>query len=93
MTPISNGRILTAGSDAWDVWLADEDTRAFRVLTPATRYTARRERRWHESFWYGYRRRRGKLQKVYIGKAADLTVARLLEVGAALAASSPGNSG
>src|SRR6266508_3473113 len=40
-------------------------------------FTARRERRKQEWYWYAYRKRGKKLRKVYLGKAEQLEPARL----------------
>ena len=80
--------IIPLTSPAWPAWLADEQHTAFRVVCPACTYTARRERRNRSGhwYWYGNRRRNGRLQKVYLGTTEDLTVERLLAVGRKLAA-------
>ncbi len=79
-------RTIVLESPAWAAWLGDEAHAAVRVVCPDVTYTARRERRpasegW---YWYAYRRRAGKLFKRSIGTTAELTAARLLEVGTAL---------
>ena len=80
-------RTIALDSPAWAAWLADEAHTAVRVVCPSGTYTARRERRPASAgwYWYAYRRHAGTLYKRYIGTTAELTAARLLEVGQALA--------
>src|SRR5215472_2588254 len=50
-------------------------------------YTARKETKQRgQGYWYAYRKRGGKLTKAYLGKAPDLTLARLEEVAHLLSA-------
>ena len=81
------GRVILLASRAWPAWLAEAQHGAFQIICPACVYTARRERRPQSGHWdwYAYRRRAGKLHKHSIGTTAELTAARLLEVGQALA--------
>jgi LuxR family maltose regulon positive regulatory protein len=73
---------LPAGSLAW---LQEVPSFAFDGQRGA--YTARKETKQRgESYWYAYRKRGGKLIKAYLGKAADLTPARLEEVAYLLSA-------
>ncbi len=79
-------RVVALVSPAWAAWLDDAVHAAVRVVCPGVTYTARRERRPDSAgwYWYAYRRHAGKLHKRYIGTTAELTAARLLEVGTAL---------
>ena len=79
-------RMIALESAGWATWLADEAHTAVRVVCPGGTYTARRERRPASTgwYWYAYRRRAGTLQKRYIGTTAELTPARLRDVGQAL---------
>src|SRR5215470_8914422 len=73
---------LQTGSLAW---LQEVPSFAFAGQRGA--YTARKETKQRgESYWYAYRKRGGKLTKAYLGKAADLTLARLEEVAHLLSA-------
>ena len=81
-------RTIALESPAGAAWLADDAHTAVRVVCPSGTYTARRERGpaaagWS---WYAYRRRAGQRRTCSIGTTAELTPARLLEVGTALAA-------
>jgi LuxR family maltose regulon positive regulatory protein len=45
------------------------------------RYTVRKQRAQHgNSYWYAYRRLHGRIVKRYLGRTADLTLARLEEI-------------
>src|SRR5262249_30530989 len=67
---------LPTGSLAW---LQEVPSFAFDGQMGA--YTARKETKQRgQGYWYAYRKRGGKLTKAYLGKAPDLTLARLGEV-------------
>ena len=77
---------IAVDSPAWEAWLEDRATHSFSFEGPAGTFTARKERRsgGDEEYWTAYRKRGGKLRKVYIGKAEKLTLARLEDTAAAL---------
>lgn len=77
-------RTIAVGSSLWYEWLAAESSTTFRFHHPSGNFTARRERKHDGWYWYAYRKRGGVLQKVYLGKSADLTLDRLQEIAAAL---------
>jgi DNA-binding SARP family transcriptional activator len=68
---------IVIGSGAWFAWLEGVENRAFSVSTNDGAVTARRERQGSGWYWYAYRRQGPKLRKAYLGKAEDLTPARL----------------
>ena len=70
---------IEVGSADWFDWLAENDRFVYRH--EASHYTARRESRRGNYYWYGYRRHRDKLRKVYLGRAADLTFPALVAAG------------
>ena len=70
---------IEVGSADWFDWLAENDRFVYRH--EASHYTARRESRRGNYYWYGYRRHHDKLRKVYLGRAADLTVPALVAAG------------
>src|SRR5215470_14562262 len=73
---------LPAGSLAW---LQEVPSFAFAGQRGA--YTARKETKARgQEYWYAYRKRGGKLTKAYLGKAPELTLARLEEVAHLLSA-------
>ncbi|MCC6629420.1 MAG: tetratricopeptide repeat protein [Chloroflexi bacterium] len=78
---------LTVDTLAWRAWLAD--AKAFAYRGPEGHFTARKERAGHGRgghYWKAYRRRDGRLRRVYLGQDADLTLDRLRAAAAALAA-------
>jgi hypothetical protein len=70
-------------SPRWFEWLSGNST--FYLESHEGSFTARREVRGGGAFWYAFRRHRNKLYKVYLGRTADLTHARLLVVAQQLA--------
>jgi predicted ATPase/DNA-binding CsgD family transcriptional regulator len=79
-----NPSSIKVGSDAWYTWLANEQTKSFSFRNDLGTFTARRERLRHSWYWYAYRRSKGKLHKVYLGKTEELTLERLKAVASAL---------
>ncbi len=83
---------LAVGSDAWREWLRAPETTVFHFDDAGTAFTARRELRSGHAYWYAYRRRGAKLQKVYLGRAEEIDLSRLHSAAAKLnaaVASSP----
>jgi LuxR family maltose regulon positive regulatory protein len=74
---------VQVGSPHWYTWLADNP--GFIFEGDAGHFTARREVRRGNLYWYAYRRRGGKLHKVYLGKSAEVTQERLDQASARLA--------
>src|SRR5215210_2050113 len=70
---------IAVDSPAWAAWLEDWANRSFSFEGPSGTFTARKERRSgsNEEYWSAYRKQGGKLRKVYLGKAENLTLARL----------------
>ena len=82
----SGGPEIAVASPSWIAWLTDPATRSFSFQGPSCRYTARKERRSRGGeYWVAYRKQGGKLHKAYLGKAEDVTLARLEEVAAVIA--------
>src|SRR5438067_1603125 len=77
--------VIPIGSNEWWRWLETAGARAFRFEQGALGFTARRERQKAGWYWYGYRRREGRLHKAYLGRSAELGLERLESVAAALA--------
>ena len=87
----SGGPEIAIGSPSWDAWLGDPLTRSFSFRGPSGAFTARKEYRAHgDAYWTAYRRRGGRLRKVYLGKAEKLTIERLNDAAEALASSDDG---
>lgn len=78
---------IAVGSAAWAAWLEDWATHSFSFQGPAGTFTARKERRsgGDEEYWTAYRKRGGKLRKVYLGKVEKLTLEKLNGAAAVLA--------
>jgi predicted ATPase/DNA-binding CsgD family transcriptional regulator len=74
------------GSDAWKEWLRASETTAFRFDHQGTSFTVRRELRASHAYWYAYRRRGPKLQKVYLGRPEEIDLGRLHAAAAKLSA-------
>lgn len=80
---------ITVGSNAWYTWLNACESQSFAYHAAAGVLTARRELRHGSWYWYAYRAQYGKLGKVYLGKAAELTSQRLAEALKKLTVSHP----
>lgn len=82
--PIVETQDLRPGNHAWFDWLENVTSFAFASRFGAD-YTARKEKMQRGGFyWYGYRSLQGKTVKRYIGRTADLSIARLEEVAVSL---------
>src|SRR5918997_6853418 len=91
---IGGGPEVEVDSASWIAWLTDPETRSFSFQGPSCRYTARKERRSRGGeYWVAYRKQGGKLHKTYLGKAEDLTLARLEYVAMVLAARDEATAG
>ncbi|OLB28173.1 MAG: hypothetical protein AUH05_22920 [Ktedonobacter sp. 13_2_20CM_53_11] len=78
---------LRVGTSAWYAWL--RAATIFRVRSPFGTFTVRREQAGNQRgtwYWRAYRKRAGKLHRVYVGASEELTLERLTTVAATLAA-------
>src|SRR3712207_3701399 len=76
---------IEVGTPSWVSWLADPASRSFSFRGYRGTFTARKELRSRGgAYWIAYRKRSGKLRKVYLGKAEDLTLERLEDAAAVL---------
>lgn len=76
---------LVVGTEDWHAWLASVTAFAFEDLYGT--FTARKERSGSQRggwYWKAYRRYNGTLQRVYLGKAEDVTLAQLQRAAAKL---------
>lgn len=80
---------ILVDSAEWFRWLENHDR--FIYQGEHGRFTARCEERRGKPYWYGYRKRRGKLQKVYLGKTSNLTIEKLTAVNIRLATNGSAN--
>jgi LuxR family maltose regulon positive regulatory protein len=77
--PSGEARPIKPESPAWFAWLAERSSFAFHGQ--AGSYTARLEAvQRGERYWYAYLRTGQQVRKKYLGKTADLTMARLEQV-------------
>lgn len=76
---------IALDSPAWFAWLDDECHHSFHATHPCGDFTVRKERKQRGQFyWVAYRQVNNKLYKVYLGKSACLTMARLCAAAEAL---------
>src|SRR2546429_2260428 len=75
---------IQVGSDTWYAWLANAQNMSFSFKNDLGTFTARRERQRNGWYWYAYRRSKGKLHKVYLGRTEELTLERLKVAAVAL---------
>ena len=78
-----DGAPVAVGTSEWFDWL--RDARSFTFTGARGTFTARHEERSGSRFWYAYRRKDSKLRKVYLGRAAELTLDRLEQAAQTLA--------
>jgi LuxR family maltose regulon positive regulatory protein len=78
---------IQVGTQSWYAWLANHN--GFTYEGETGHLTARRELRRGIGYWYGYRRRDGKLTKTYLGKAEELSRERLERAAILLAGNFP----
>src|SRR5579872_343141 len=72
---LDSGLDVEIGTPEWATLLEAPETTRFVYEQDGVRFTARRERQGR--YWYAYRRCGGRLRKLYLGKTAELTRARL----------------
>lgn len=78
---------LRVGTPAWYAWL--QTAMCFRVRSPFGTFTLRREQAGNQRgnwYWRAYRRRNGKLYRVYLGTAEEVTLEQLKTAAARLSA-------
>ncbi len=86
-TLLSAGESIPLGSDAWLIWLTENQK--FQYKDADGHFMAQSEIRRGKPYWYGYRRQNGKLTKAYLGKPEELTAARLKDACLTLAGTRP----
>ncbi len=79
---------IAVESEAWYHWLAAEQNQSFTFRHALGTFTMRRERKRQGWYWYAYRKQEGSLRKAYLGKTEELTLVRLNQVAATIAARS-----
>ena len=83
MLHTAHGDLVAVETIAWQKWL--QENKKFFFKGKVGRFSARKEGRPGGMYWYGYRRRDGKLHKVYLGKSEQLTLINLEKAAADLA--------
>ncbi len=84
LLPDHAAEMIAVGSPAWYAWLVEATSFVFRSRHGT--FTAYKERRGAaQEYWKAYRRRSGRLQRVYLGKSGELTLDRLDAAAAELA--------
>ena len=74
---------IVIGGEQWLAWLGTHTS--FYYTSPIGTFTARRELRSGSWYWYAYRRRSGRLHRVYVGRSHELDAQRLMTVAQRLA--------
>ena len=69
---------IVLDSPAWFAWLSQVPSFAF--MGKCGSYTARKETKHGDQYWYAYLRTKEKLAKKYLGKTSNLPIARLEDV-------------
>ncbi|WP_143874166.1 hypothetical protein [Nostoc sp. 'Peltigera malacea cyanobiont' DB3992] len=75
-----HGFTIDLESRQWLEWLETHKSFRYSPVGADSPFTARKE----GEYWYGYRKQLGKLHKRYIGKAPELTTAKLEEIASLL---------
>ncbi|NJL41595.1 MAG: hypothetical protein HC899_36575 [Leptolyngbyaceae cyanobacterium SM1_4_3] len=69
---------IEVGSERWFRWLDESGCTKFGVKTSAGSFTAQLEgRRGESQYWYAYKRKDGRLRKLYMGRTEDLMSEKL----------------
>jgi LuxR family maltose regulon positive regulatory protein len=74
-TLLAGGDEIQIGSSQWLDWL--NQNKSFRYKQKKLSFSARKEKRRNDHYWYAYKRVGGKLIKLYLGKREDLDSERL----------------
>ena len=87
----NDGSYIVVGTPEWFAWLESATTFAFS--SPSGNFTARKEARARGSlYWKAYHTAHGTLHRAYLGKTSDLTLERLNEAAAGIAAAVAGTN-
>ena len=80
---LESGKKIKLDSRQWWQWLESMSSFRYIPANETTPFTVRNEKgnKGQQSYWYAYRKDSGKLKKRYIGRAGDLSVAKLEQVG------------
>src|SRR5215831_17141005 len=69
--------LLQAESPAWFAWLATHTSFSFQGQHGSLHLQKETRPRGKEGYWYAYRRQGKHMVKHYVGRSADLSMARL----------------
>ena len=73
-----SGQWIVVDTPDWFRWLQTAPSFCYSSSrNPAKRLSARKEKRRHTFYWYGYSRNASKLHNIYLGKSEKLTAAHL----------------
>lgn len=72
---------ITINHPEWQKWLSQDSSASFYVKHSSGNYTARKEARDLCSYWYAYRRSKGKSFKLYLGPTKAIDSSLLEEAG------------
>lgn len=81
--------LLHGDESTWFAWLAAHRGFAFHGQAGQLTLLKEARRRGQDGYWYAYRRQGGRMVKKYVGRSADLTMARLEAAAQALNSESP----
>ena len=73
---ITPSGMIEVGSNSWLEWLCANAK--FKYTSKDGHFTAQAEKRRNGTYWYAYRKRHGKLEKMYLGKPEQLTHEKLV---------------
>ena len=74
---VQNDALLQAESPAWFAWLATHTSFSFQGQHGSLHLQKETRPRGKEGYWYAYRRQGKRMVKHYVGRSADLSMARL----------------
>ncbi|QBD78045.1 hypothetical protein EPA93_19415 [Ktedonosporobacter rubrisoli] len=77
--------LLIQNEELWLAWLADHSSFAFEGKNGHLSVLREGREKSGKSYWYAYRRQGNRVEKRYVGRSAELSVARLEQVAASLA--------
>ena len=83
------GDLVPVGGDAWRQWLRAPETTSFRFEDDGVAFSARRELRRGQVYWYAYRRRGPRVEKAYLGRSDEIDLDRLQAAARRLAGAVP----
>lgn len=80
MVEVEGGKVFELDSPKGSTWLESVTSFRYEPTGASKPYTVRKEPKKGGDYWYAYRKVAGKLHKRYIGRDAELTIAKLEEI-------------